>query len=147
MDAPVRIGILYSTTGAYDAFGRECRDGAELAAEQLRREHVPVELVMADPQGEAGRYVSLARDLLRERGCRHIVGTALSATRKDVAPLVEKHDALLWYICPYEGFEANENIIYTGACPNQHLVPLFDYLMPRHGGRVFLLGANYVWGR
>ncbi|MBB3772546.1 branched-chain amino acid transport system substrate-binding protein [Angulomicrobium tetraedrale] len=146
MGAPLRIGILYSTTGAYGAFGRECRDGAELAAERLVGEGVPVELVVADPQGEASRYVTLARQLLREKGCRHIIGTALSAARKDVAPLVEKHDALLWYICPYEGFEANENIIYTGACPNQHLLPLFDHLIPRHGGRVFLLGANYVWG-
>ncbi|MBB5755183.1 transporter substrate-binding protein [Prosthecomicrobium pneumaticum] len=146
MDAPLRIGILYSTTGAYGAFGRESRDGAELAAEELRREGVPVELAIADPEGEAGRYVSLARELLRDKGCRHIVGTALSATRKDVAPLIEKHDGLLWYICPYEGFEANENIIYTGPCPNQHLIPLFDHLLPLYGKRAFLLGANYVWG-
>lgn len=146
MGAPIRIGILYSTVGAYGAFGRECRDGAELAAERLAREGVPVELVVADPEGEASRYVTLARELLRDKGCRHIVGTALSAARKDVTPLIEKHDALLWYICPYEGFEANENIIYTGACPNQHLLPLFEHLIPRHGRRVFLLGANYVWG-
>ncbi|MCK0197963.1 transporter substrate-binding protein [Ancylobacter sp. 6x-1] len=151
MTDPIRIGILYSTTGPYGAFGRDCTDGAVLAAEALNEEALkgrglPVELVLADPAGEAGRYVSLARALLREKGCRHIVGTALSAARKDVTPLVEKHDALLWYLCPYEGFEANENIIYTGACPNQHLLPLFEHLIPRHGGRVFLLGANYVWG-
>jgi len=146
MVAPLRIGILYSTTGPYGAFGRDSTDGAVLAAERLVNEGVPVELVIADPEGDAGRYVTLARELLRDKGCRHIVGTALSAARKDVTPLVEKHDGLLWYICPYEGFEANENIIYTGACPNQHLLPLFDHLIPRHGGRVFLLGANYVWG-
>lgn len=146
MGAPIRIGILYSTTGAYGAFGRDCRDGAELAADRLARKGLPVELVIADPEGEASRYVTLARELLRDKGCRHIVGTVLSAARKDVTPLIEKHDALLWYICPYEGFEANENIIYTGACPNQHLLPVFDHLIPRHGGRVFLLGANYVWG-
>lgn len=146
MAAPIRIGILYSTAGDYGAFGRDCTDGAVLAAERLAFEGLPVELVVADPAGESGRYVTLARELLRDEGCRHIVGTALSAARKDVTPLVEKHDALLWYICPYEGFEANESIIYTGACPNQHLLPLFDHLIPRHGGRVFLLGANYVWG-
>ncbi|MGT2464774.1 transporter substrate-binding protein [Mesorhizobium atlanticum] len=32
-----------------------------------------------------------------------------------------------------EGFEANENVIYTGACPNQHLIPLFDHMLPRYG--------------
>jgi len=50
------------------------------------------------------------------------------------------------YVCPYEGFEANENVIYTGACPNQHLVPLFEALLPRFGNRVYLAGANYIWG-
>jgi urea transport system substrate-binding protein len=146
MSEPLRIGILFSTSGPYGSIGRDCRDGALLAVEDLQRRGVAVDAAFADPEGEPGRYVELARGLLRDRGCRHIVGTVLSAGRKDVTPLIEKHDAMLWYICPYEGFEANESIIYTGACPNQHLLPLFDYLLPRHGRRVFLLGANYVWG-
>jgi branched-chain amino acid transport system substrate-binding protein len=49
-------------------------------------------------------------------------------------------------MCPYEGFEANENVIYVGGCPNQHLIPLFEYLIPRYGARPYLVGANYVWG-
>ncbi len=145
----IRIGILYSTVGAYGAMGRDCRDGAEFAFETLAEEGglpFAIEPIFADPQGEPARYIDLARGLLREEGCRHIVGTITSAARKDVIPLVEKHDGLLWYMCPYEGFEANQNVIYTGGCPNQHLVPLFDYLLPRHGKRVYLLGANYVWG-
>ncbi len=37
-------------------------------------------------------------------------------------------------------------MIYTGACPNQHLLPLFEHLLPRYGNRPYLAGANYVWG-
>jgi branched-chain amino acid transport system substrate-binding protein len=84
--------------------------------------------------------------MLRNAGCRHIVGTITSAARKEIIPLVEKHDGLLWYMCPYEGFEANENVIYIGGCPNQHLLPLFQHLIPRFGKRPYLVGANYVWG-
>ena len=84
--------------------------------------------------------------MLRNAGCRHIIGTITSAARKEVIPLVEKHDGLLWYMCPYEGFEANENVIYVGGCPNQHLLPLFEHLIPRFGKRPYLVGANYVWG-
>jgi branched-chain amino acid transport system substrate-binding protein len=91
-------------------------------------------------------YLDAAKHMLRVAGCRHIVGTITSAARKEVIPLVEKHDGLLWYVCPYEGFEANENVIYVGGCPNQHLLPLFDYLIPRYGMRPYLVGANYVWG-
>src|SRR3546814_16003075 len=49
-------------------------------------------------------------------------------------------------MCPYEGFECCENVIYTGASPNQHIVPLFRYLLPRYGKRVYLVGSNYIWG-
>lgn len=149
MHKRVKIGFLFSTTGPYAAIGRDCRDGAALALAELA-EAAPGALafdaIYADPQGDPRRYLDEARQMLREKGCRQIVGTITSIARKEVIPLVEKHDALLWYMCPYEGFEANENVIYTGACPNQHLVPLFDYLLPRQGKRAFLIGANYVWG-
>ncbi|UDL94021.1 transporter substrate-binding protein [Lichenihabitans sp. PAMC28606] len=144
----LRLGLLFSTVGAYGALSRDCRDGADLAVAHLREDGgLPFDLVpvFGDPAGSADRYATLASAMMR-KGCRHIVGTITSQSRKDVIPVVEKHDGQLWYVCPYEGFEANENVIYTGACPNQHLVPLFDYLLPRYGARVYLAGANYVWG-
>ena len=145
----VTIGIVFSTTGPYAAMGRDCRDGADLALAELAQDAslpIRIEAIHADPGGDPRRYLDEARPMLREARCRQIVGTITSIARKEVIPLVEKHDALLWYMCPYEGFEANESVIYTGACPNQHLIPLFDYLLPRHGKRAYLIGANYVWG-
>lgn len=147
MDKAIKIGVLYSTTGPYGPMGREGRDGAEFAIEELRSaQGVAVEPVFVDPEADINRYLEGARYLLREAGCRHIVGTITSLARKEVIPLVEKHDGLLWYMCPFEGFEANENVIYIGATPRQHLLPLFDYLLPRFGNRPYLVGANYVWG-
>ncbi|MDB5525361.1 MAG: transporter substrate binding protein [Rhizobium sp.] len=146
MVEPLKIGILYSTTGPYGSMGRDARDGAEFAiAEYASRASRPIEPVFFDPHADMGAYLDGGRQLLRS-GCRHIVGTITSAARKEVIPLVEKHDGLLWYMCPYEGFEANENVIYIGGCPNQHLIPLFEYLIPRYGARPYLVGANYVWG-
>jgi len=147
MKNAVRIGILYSTTGPYGGMGRDGRDGAELAIEQVRATHAnAIEPVFIDPHADIAAYLEGARSMLRDHGCRHIIGTITSLARKEVIPLVEKHDGLLWYMCPYEGFEANDNVIYTGGCPNQHLLPLFDYLIPRFGRRPYLVGANYVWG-
>jgi branched-chain amino acid transport system substrate-binding protein len=146
MNEPLKIGILYSTTGPYGSMGRDARDGAELAiAEFAAQDGQAVEPVFYDPHADLAAYLEGARHLLRA-GCRHIVGTITSAARKEVIPLVEKHDGLLWYMCPYEGFEANENVIYVGGCPNQHLLPLFEHLIPRYGARPYLVGANYVWG-
>ena len=143
----VKIGILYSTTGAYGSMGRDARDGAEFAFHDYRqRGGNRIEPAYFDPRADLAAYLEGARSLIRDEGCRHIIGTITSTARKEVIPLVEKHDGLLWYMCPYEGFEANENVIYIGGCPNQHLIPLFDYLLPRHGTRPYLVGANYVWG-
>jgi hypothetical protein len=105
--------------------------------------------------GRAGHHRSPCRyrRLSRRRppACCATTAAAISSApsrrgRKEVIPLVEKHDGLLWYMCPYEGFEANDNVIYTGGCPNQHLIPLFEHLIPRFGRRPYLVGANYVWG-
>ncbi|WP_159952482.1 transporter substrate-binding protein [Rhizobium sp. 18065] len=147
MQETVKIGILYSTTGPYGSMGRDARDGADFAYHDYRAAGgTRVELAFFDPHADLAAYVEGARHLIRDEGCRHIVGTITSAARKEVIPLVEKHDGLLWYMCPYEGFEANENVLYIGGCPNQHLIPLFEHLIPRHGARPYLVGANYVWG-
>ena len=143
----LRLGILFSTSGDYGVLGRDCRDGAMTAIEELRRTcSIAIEPVFGDPAGSSERYIELARKMLLEDQCRHLIGTVTSQARKDVIPVVEKHDALLWYVCPYEGFEANPNVIYTGACPNQHLLPLFEHMLPFYGKRVYLTGANYIWG-
>src|SRR6202044_3549842 len=143
----LRLGILFSTSGDYGALGRDCRDGAMTAIEELRDEgSIEIEPVVGDPAASSELYLELTRKMLQEGGCRHVIGTVTSQARKDVIPVIEKHDALLWYVCPYEGFEANPNVIYTGACPNQHLLPLFEHLLPAYGRRVYLTGANYIWG-
>lgn len=142
-----KIGVLHSVSGPYGAIGRDCRDGADVAIVQSRQVMPTlIEPVYVDPAGSLKGYVEGAISLLRDMGCKHIVGTVTSAARKEILPIVEKHDGLLWYTCPYEGFEANANAIYVAGCPNQHLFPLFDYLLPKFGNRPYLAGANYVWG-
>jgi urea transport system substrate-binding protein len=143
----LRLGILFSTSGDYGVLGQDCRDGAMTAIEELRdASSISIEPVFGDPAGSGELYIELAQKMLQEDGCRHVIGTVTSQARKDVIPVIEKHDALLWYVCPYEGFEANSNVIYTGACPNQHLLPLFEHMLPAYGARVYLAGANYIWG-
>ena len=53
--------------------------------------------------------------------------------------------ALLWYPSHYEGFESSEHVIYTGAAPNQHIVPLAEYLLKNCGTRAYCIGSNYIW--
>ena len=145
----VRISLIYSTTGVYAPLGREAVDGAMAAiAEVNSSDELPFRLepVIADPAGNAESYAVRAEDAIRNRGCRHIIGTITSWARKEVLPVVERHRALLWYAFPYEGYEVSDHTVYLGAVPNQHLLPLFDFVLPRFGGRPVVIGSNYIWG-
>ena len=100
---------------------------------------------VANPAGDLNQYRILCEDMLRTQGVRHVVGCYTSSSRKEVIPVFEKLDALLWYPSHYEGFESCNNVIYTGAAPNQHIVPLIDYMLRNHGNRVYCIGSNYIW--
>jgi branched-chain amino acid transport system substrate-binding protein len=145
----IEIGVLYSRSGTYSLISESCRLGVMRAIADANADPTcPIELapVERDPQGNVDRYAPLCEEMLRESGVRHVVGCVTSWSRKEVIPVLEKSGATLWYACPYEGFEANEHVVYMHACPNQHLVPLLAYVVPRFGASGLLLGSNYIWG-
>jgi ABC-type branched-subunit amino acid transport system substrate-binding protein len=145
----IEIGILYSRSGNYRLVSESCRAGAIAAIAAINADpNSPIELVAVerDPQGNIDRYAAGCEDILRNSSARHIIGCVTSWSRKEVIPVLEKAGGTLWYACPYEGFEANEHVVYMHACPNQHLVPLLGYVVPRFGANGFLTGSNYIWG-
>lgn len=145
----VEIGILYSRSGNYRLVSDACRAGAHSAIAAVNADtDSPIEFVAVerDPGGNIDRYASGCAEILEQSAARHIIGCVTSWSRKEVIPILERAGGTLWYACPYEGFEANEHVVYMHACPNQHLVPMLSYVAPRFGANGFLLGSNYIWG-
>ncbi|MGE0212902.1 MAG: transporter substrate-binding domain-containing protein [Parvibaculaceae bacterium] len=143
-----RLGLLFSSTGPYATIGQAMLNGALLAIEEINaNDEFPFSLepVAADPGGVNSAYMNLAKSMLAEEHLTHVVGCYTSSSRKEVLPYFEKYDGLLWYPSHYEGFESSENIVYTGASPNQHIVPLTDFLLKNYGNVAYLLGSNYIW--
>lgn len=137
---------MFSTTGSYSVVARSMLNGASLAFRELAEAggDVTFEPVVVNPSGDLQRYRALSLELLGA-GIRQVVGCYTSSSRKEVIPCFEKHDGLLWYPSHYEGFESSDNVIYTGASPNQHVLPLVDYMASRVGTRAFCVGSNYIW--
>lgn len=69
----------------------------------------------------------------------------MSSSRKAVIPVIEKWNKLLFYPTLYEGFEFSNNVIYTGAAPNQNSVQLADFMTANFGSRVYLIGSDYIY--
>jgi branched-chain amino acid transport system substrate-binding protein len=144
----VEFGVLFSRKGSYGAIGAAMHAGALLAVEEVNADaSLGVRLIPRDmdPGGDAAAYVAAARLLLGDLGVTHVVGCYTSSSRKELLPYFEKHDALLWYPSHYEGFETSDNVIYTGAGPNQHVIPLTRYLSATCGLRGWFVGSNYIW--
>lgn len=144
----VPIGLLFSTTGTYRTIGTAMQSGAMLAIEEIAADasfDFTLAPVIENPGGSLAYYHTCCETLLKKRGVSHVVGCYTSSSRKEVIPSFERCDALLWYPSHYEGFECSDNVIYVGASPNQHIVPLAGYLMSAHGRRGYCVGSNYIW--
>ncbi|MBR1219870.1 transporter substrate-binding domain-containing protein [Bradyrhizobium sp. U87765 SZCCT0131] len=141
-----QIGVMFSTTGSYSVVVRSMLNGALLAFQEIAATDgdIAIEPVVVNPAGDLQRYRALSLELLGS-GIRQVVGCYTSSSRKEVIPCFEKFDGVLWYPSHYEGFESSDNVIYTGASPNQHVLPLVDYLAARRGKRAFCVGSNYIW--
>ena len=149
MGRRIELGLLYSRSGSYALISDACRTGALAAIAMVHADpafdlsFVPVE---RDPGGNIDLYAPLCDDILRQTSARHVIGCVTSWSRKEVIPTLENAGGTLWYAVPYEGFEASDHVVYTHACPNQHLLPLLDWAFPAYGRRTYLTGSNYIWG-
>ncbi|WP_255370075.1 transporter substrate-binding domain-containing protein [Roseateles sp. YR242] len=146
-----RIGILYSRSGATSVTESEHFFGTTLAIEEINARggvlDRPLVPTVYDPRGDSDEYQRLASRLLMTDEINVIFGCSRSSSRKAVLPVIERHNALLWYCSFYEGFEYSPNVIYTGAVPNQNSVQLAAYLLRHRGTRLFLVGNDYIYPR
>ncbi len=146
---PIRVGVLFSETGATSTIGRSQMQGTLLAIDEVNqaggvegREIIPVRY---DAQSSPAVYATLAERLLLQDKVNVIFGCYMSSSRKAVLPIVEKWNKLLFYPTLYEGFEFSNNIIYAGAAPNQNSVQLAEFMTANFGASVYLIGSNYIY--
>ncbi|MDQ2066578.1 transporter substrate-binding protein [Xinfangfangia sp. CPCC 101601] len=149
MKRQIDLGLLYSRSGSYVLISEACRLGVLTAIDEVNADpaldirFTPVE---RDPGGNLDLYGPLCEELLQSSTARHVIGCVTSSSRKEVIPTLERARASLWYVVPYEGFEASDHVVYTHACPNQHLLPLLRWSFERFGKSAYLTGSNYIWG-
>lgn len=146
---PVRIGVLFSETGVTSTIGNSQVQGTLLAIDEVNeaggidgRMLVPVRY---DAQSSPPRYAQLAERLIVQDKVDVIFGCYMSSSRKAVIPIIERWNKILFYPTPYEGFEFSNNIIYTGAAPNQNSVQLAEFMTSNFGARVYLIGSDYIY--
>ncbi len=146
---PIRVGILHSETGPMAISEKSMIDAEKLAIEEINERGFlsrQIECVVADGRSDWPTFAQEARRLIDEKKVCVIFGCWTSASRKSVKPVVEHKNHLLVYPMAYEGLEQSPNIIYTGAAPNQQVIPALSWCYERLKARkFFLVGSDYVW--
>lgn len=148
---PIKVGVLHSLSGTMAVSERTVADATLYAIQQLNdaggvlgRRVVPV---VVDGQSDWDIFASQAEDLIVHEKVSAVFGCWTSACRKTVKPVFERFHHVLFYPVQYEGLEESPDIIYTGAAPNQQIIPATKWSLDHLGRRVYLIGSDYVFPR
>ncbi|MBI3222536.1 MAG: ABC transporter substrate-binding protein [Nitrosomonadales bacterium] len=148
---PVRIGVLHSLTGTMASSEAKLVDALHLAIEEANAaggiNGRKIEASVVDCRSDAAYCAQQAERLIVEEKVSALFGCWTSVCRKAVKPIVEKHRHLLFYPLQYEGLEQSHDIVYTGAAPNQQLIPMVNWALQNYGKRAYLIGSDYVFPR
>src|SRR3990167_617267 len=147
----IKIGVLHALTGTMAMSETPLVDAVRLAVEDVNRwggfNGQPIEMIVADCRSDAAYCAQQAEKLIIQDDVQALFGWWTSACRKAVKTVVEKHHHLLFYPLQYEGLEQSPDIIYTGAAPNQQIIPMALWALQHKGKRFCLIGSDYIFPR
>jgi urea transport system substrate-binding protein len=147
----IKVGILHSLSGTMAISEVSVKDAEMMAIDEINAAGgvlgKKIQPVIEDGASDWPKFAEKAKKLLLDDKVATVFGCWTSASRKAVLPVFEENNGLLWYPVQYEGMESSPNIFYSGAAPNQQIVPAVDWLLENKGKKFFLLGSDYVFPR
>jgi len=150
-DKTVKVGVLHSLSGTMAISEVTVKNATLLGIDQINaqggvlgRQIVPV---IEDGASDPAIFSQKAQKLIQEDKVVTVFGGWTSASRKAMLPVFERFHSLLWYPVQFEGNECSPDIMYSGAQPNQQILPALDWAFQKGKKRIFLLGSDYVFPR
>jgi len=147
----IKVGILHSLSGTMAISEVSVKDAEMMAIDEINAAGgvlgKKIQPIVEDGASDWPTFAEKAKKLLQNDHVATVFGCWTSASRKAVLPVFEENKGLLWYPVQYEGMEASPNIFYTGAAPNEQIVPAVEWLLQNKGKKFFLLGSDYVFPR
>lgn len=148
----IKVGILHSLSGGMAISETTLKDVMLMMIDDVNARGgvlgCTVTPVVKDPASDWPRFGRLAEEMLVQDQVDVIFGAWTSVSRKEILPVVEQHDGLLFYPVQYEGEESSANVFYTGAAPNQQAIPATDFMINElERDHFVLLGTDYVYPR
>ncbi|MBT9382425.1 urea ABC transporter substrate-binding protein [Pseudooceanicola sp. CBS1P-1] len=147
----VNVGVLQSLSGTMAISEVTVKNAEVMAIDEINAAggvmgH-QIKAVVEDGASDPAIFAQKATKLIQNDDVATVFGGWTSASRKAMLPVFEREKALLWYPVQFEGNECSSNIMYSGAQPNQQLLPAYDWAKAEGYKSFFLLGSDYVFPR
>jgi len=149
--ADVKVGVLQSLSGTMAISEVTVKNAEMLAIAEINtaggvmsQKIVPV---VEDGASDPAVFSQKATKLVQSDGVVTVFGGWTSASRKAMLPVFQRLKSLLWYPVQFEGNECSPNIMYSGAQPNQQIVPALTWAEGKGYKSYFLIGSDYVFPR
>lgn len=147
----VKVGVLQSLSGTMAISEVTVKNATLLAIDQVNASGgvlgKKIQPIVEDGASDPAIFAQKAQKLIQQDQVVTVFGGWTSASRKAMLPVFEHFHALLWYPVQFEGNECSPDIMYSGAQPNQQILPALDWAFERGYKKIFLLGSDYVFPR
>ncbi|MEA3289328.1 MAG: transporter substrate-binding protein [Campylobacterota bacterium] len=146
----IKVGLLYSKTGTMSTEEQIIEKMVKYQISKINNEggllNRKIEIIEYDGKSDPKEFAKGAEHLISS-DVTAIFGCWTSASRKEVKPIIEKYNSLLFYPVQYEGAEESKNIIYMGSTPNQQINPIINYIKEHYGDKIYIVGSDYIYPR
>lgn len=147
----VKVGVLHSLSGTMAISEVTVKNSTQMAIDEINAAGgvmgKQIEAVTEDGASDPATFAQKATKLIDSDGVVTVFGGWTSSSRKAMLPVFEKTKNLLWYPVQFEGNECSPNIMYSGAQPNQQILPAYDWGKEKGFKKFFLVGSDYVFPR
>jgi len=150
-DRPLRIGLIAPLTGPASLEGNAMTNGFKLGLEQVNEAGgvlgKEVELVVVDDKSDVATSTQVAQQLVRQDDVDYIFGTIAGDTSFAVASVAK--DAVVPFSTAIDGTIefCSPHFWPFGASESMLLDPLVPHMVEQFGGRVALVGNDYLFPR
>jgi len=147
----VKVGVLHSLSGTMAISEVTVKNSTMMAIDEINAAGgvmgKKIAAVVEDGGSDPAVFAQKATKLLESDKVATVFGGWTSASRKAMLPVFEKAGNLLWYPVQFEGNECSPNIMYSGAQPNQQMLPALAWAKEKGFKTYFLVGSDYVFPR
>jgi urea transport system substrate-binding protein len=149
--ADVKVGVLQSLSGTMAISEVTVKNAEMMAIDEINASGgvmgQKIAPVVEDGASDPAIFSQKATKLVQSDKVATVFGGWTSASRKAMLPVFERLKSLLWYPVQFEGNECSPNIMYSGAQPNQQIVPALTWAESKGYKTYFLIGSDYVFPR